>query len=425
MMKTKHAVRPFPARGTLYAGDFIVLGYKQGEDSFVAGVRRDGEIVQVGMFSQGLKPEEKGTLIQAIAANRSGNESDQTVWVKPGICVELAFASFNEGVLTNAVFRSFRLQVGWETCTWNRLIADNALAGTEASMTSPEKVIWPSTQPPIDKEAYIAYLAQVAPVMMPFLANRLLTTIRYPQGVSGESFYQKNSPDYAPAFVHTGMQDGINYIVCNDLTTLLWLGNQNAIEFHVPFNRFGEEKPLEIVLDLDPPGRAYFPLAIQAAVEIRSILDSFGVIGFPKLSGNKGLQVHIPLHPGLSLAYDDTRVFTSFVAKYLVERFPDRFTTERLKKNRGNRLYVDYVQHAAGKTIICPYSPRGNDHAGIATPLRWEEVNGSLNQETYSMPYVLRRLESEGDPMADFFVTGNERIANVISLLREKAGAKR
>ncbi|MCR2804010.1 non-homologous end-joining DNA ligase [Paenibacillus soyae] len=427
-MKTRmrmQEVRPFPARRTPYAGDFIVLGYKASEDSFVAGIRRDGGIVPVGTFSQGMKPEEKQTLVQAIMANRSGNDGDGTVRVKPGICVELAFASVENGFLTSPAFRSFRLQVKWETCTWNRLITDNAIAGTEVSVTSQDKPLWPASRPPVDKEAYLAYLAQVAPVMLPFLANRLLTTIRYPHGVAGESFYQKNCPDYAPPFIRTGLQDGINYIICNDLITLMWLGNQNTIEYHLPFNRFGEEKPLEIVLDLDPPGRAYFPLAIKAAVEIRSILDSFGVIGFPKVSGNKGLQVHIPLNPGLNLTYDDARAFTAFVAQYLVERYPDSFTTERLKKNRGNRLYVDYIQHAAGKTIICPYSPRGNEHAGIATPLRWEEVNGSLTPETYSMPFVLRRLAEEGCAMADYFDTGNERIANVITLLREKAGAKR
>ncbi|MEK3883635.1 non-homologous end-joining DNA ligase [Paenibacillus sp. PL2-23] len=421
-------VRPFPSRGTPYAGDFIVLGYNREADEFIAGVQRDGAIVHMGTFARGLKAEEKEALIQAITANRSerGDSSDSTtIWVKPGICVELAFASQVGEELAGLVFRAFRLQTSWQSCTWNKLVVDNALVGTGVSLTSPDKWIWPSAQPHIDKEGYLAYLAQMAPVMLPFLANRLLTTIRYPQGAGGESFYQKNCPDYAPSFIPTGQHEGINYIICNDLATLMWLGNQNTIEYHLPFNRFGEEKPLEIVLDLDPPGREAFPLAVKAAAEIRSILDSFGMTGYPKLSGNKGLQVHIPLDPSLALTYDDARVFTSFVAQYLVERFPDSFTTERLKKNRGKRLYVDYVQHAAGKTIICPYSPRGNEHAGIAAPLRWEEVNERLRPETFTMPFVLQRLASEGCPMADCFETGNRQASNVIALLREKARVRR
>ncbi|MDF2946267.1 MAG: ligase [Bacillales bacterium] len=287
----------------------------------------------------------------------------------------------------------------------------------DLKITNPDKPLW--KDPHYTKESYIAYLIQVAPLILPFLENRALTVIRYPHGIPGESFYQKNCPEYAPSFVHTEKIEDNNYILCNDLSTLIWLGNQSAIEFHVPFQTVESYKPVEIVIDLDPPNRDRFPLAIKAAQEIKVILDSFKIKGYPKLSGNKGIQIHIPLK-GTSLSYDETRLFTGFIAEYLVEKFPNDFTIERLKKNRENRLYIDYIQHAEGKTIICPYSTRGNENATVATPLFWEEVNDSLKVDKYNISYVLKRISNKENPMDGFFSQENPTLINIVASLKEK-----
>jgi bifunctional non-homologous end joining protein LigD len=240
--------------------------------------------------------------------------------------------------------------------------------------------------------------------MLQFLKDRLLTVIRFPHGMFGEPFYQKNCPDYAPEFVDTYFEDGINYILCNNLNTLLWLGNQLAIEFHIPFQTTDNKGPSEIVFDLDPPSRNDFHLAIIAALIIKEVLDQLKLIGYVKTSGNKGLQVYVPLSDN-TYTYEDTRLFTSFIADFLVTREPDLFTIERLKKNRGNRLYVDYVQHSEGKTIVAPYSIRGNEQAGAATPLFWDEVNDTLDINIFTMQTVLTRLKEKVDPFKDFFQT--------------------
>jgi bifunctional non-homologous end joining protein LigD len=248
----------------------------------------------------------------------------------------------------------------------------------------------------------LQYLNKVSAYFLPFLKDRVLTTIRFPNGMEQQSFYQKNCPEYAPSFVKTHMEDGIRYIVCQDLQTLLWLGNQAAIEYHVPFSEISSDNPSEIVFDLDPPSREDFQLAVEAATILKDILDRLQLVSFVKTSGNKGLQVYIPLQKN-TFTYEQTRKFTSFVAEYLVQKEPRWFTIERLKEKRGNKLYVDYVQHAKGKTIIAPYSPRGNEGALVATPLRWEEVTGKLRPELFSIDTVLHRLGTKGCPFSAFF----------------------
>jgi bifunctional non-homologous end joining protein LigD len=255
--------------------------------------------------------------------------------------------------------------------------------------------------------------------MLPFLTDRLLTVIRYPHGTFGEAFYQKNCPDYAPEFVQTNKADGIDYILCNNLKTLIWLGNQLAIEFHVPFQTITSTGPSEIVFDLDPPSKDAFQLAIKAALLIKEVLDQLNLIGFIKTSGNKGLQIYLPL-PDNEYSYDDTRLFTSFIAEYLISKDPDSFTIERMKKNRGNRLYVDYVQHSEGKTIVAPYSMRGNEHGGVATPLYWEEVDEKLELVSFNMENTLKRIRRHADPFINYFQTKQiQPFAPVLDFLKK------
>ncbi|HET7658684.1 MAG TPA: ATP-dependent DNA ligase, partial [Bacillales bacterium] len=157
----------------------------------------------------------------------------------------------------------------------------------------------------------------------------------------------------------------------------------------------------EIVMDLDPPAREQFRLAVEAALIIKEICSNLNLTTFVKTSGNKGLQIFIPL-PENTYSYEETRKFTEFVADFLTEKEPNWFTTERLKKNRGDKLYVDYLQHAEGKTIVAPYSVRGNEDALVATPLQWEEVNEDLRPEHFSLETIVERVNQKGCPFSSF-----------------------
>ncbi|WP_088071504.1 DNA ligase D [Gottfriedia luciferensis] len=406
---------PFTKRDKNYSGFFFILGFHVKLDSFIVGIIKENNIIQIGSFSKGISENEKGILIQAIEANKKSVKNN-VISVEPGICIELDFQGIENNQLINAKFKSFQLQQAWNACTWDGLLLSNLTLEHELTITSPEKVIWKN--PNVNKENFVSYLAQISSYMLPFLKDRLLTTIRFPNGIEGESFFQKNCPEYAPDFIKTEEQEGNNFILCNDVSTLLWLGNQLAIEYHIPFQTYGADNPIEIVFDLDPPNTAAFSLAIKAAVEMKRIFDSFQIKSYPKVSGSKGIQIHIPIKEN-SLTYDDTRVFTSFIAHYLIEKFPDDFTIERLKKNRGNRLYIDYVQHARGKTIICPYSTRGKNKPTVATPLFWDEVNDDLKMETYTIPFVLSRLENNPCPMNDYCDQENNSLIELISKIKE------
>ncbi len=271
----------------------------------------------------------------------------------------------------------------------------------ELTITNAEKLLWKG----VTKADYLNYLARISPLMLPFLHNKPLTVIRYPDGINGESFYQRNCPEYAPDFIKTVEHHDNNYIICSDLPSLLWLGNQAAIEFHIPFSTYQNEKPSEIVFDLDPPSNHAFHLAVLAAKQIKDNLDRLHLTGFLKLSGNKGLQIHIPL-PIDTFTYEQTKIFTAFMAKFLVETNPNLFTIERLKKNRHERLYIDYVQHASGKTIIAPYSPRGNAEGLVAAPIEWNELKDDLTPTDFSMERVLTRKLT---PLRDYEKTRDQQ----------------
>jgi DNA ligase D len=268
------------------------------------------------------------------------------------------------------------------------------------TLTSLSKPLWPKLN--LLKAEYLKYILDISDYLLPFLRHRALTLLRFPHGAGREKFYQKNCPDYAPDFIKTATIGDVNYIVGGDKATLLWLANQLAFEIHTPFQTIKSECPSEIVLDLDPPSRDEFGLAIKAALIIKDVLDRLQLISFIKTSGNKGLQVYIPLQDD-TFSFDDTHIFTGFIADFLTDTEPGLFTTERLKKNRGGRLYVDAVQFGEGKTIISPYSVRGNDEALVATPLYWEEVTPKLRPENFPITKIKSRLQSNGCPFSTFF----------------------
>nr|WP_249292400.1 DNA ligase D [Metabacillus flavus] len=309
----------------------FITGYDEKNGYFETGLFKDGQVFSPGSFSHGITGEEREALIQTIKQN-AVSYSSQTYKVAPGICVNVKFLSFYKEQLREPSFASFNFKGDPEQCTWEQFQFDAAPIHHEVQLTHPDKPIW--NEPGINKLQYVLYLLNIAPYMLPLLRNRTLTLIRYPHGSGGEQFYQKNKPDYAPDFIQSVEADGIDYMRCEFLSDLIWLGNQLALEFHLPFQRISDTNPMEIVFDLDPPSRAEFELAIFAAKQLEKLFKKFNLVSFPKLSGGKGIQIHIPLS-GKNLSYSDTRVFTEFFADFLIKQFPEKFTTERLKKNRG------------------------------------------------------------------------------------------
>ncbi len=397
-----------------YNAFFIITGYSFESLEYEIALIQNNILKTVGSFKEGLNKSENKALLNILRVNKI-SQNKRYLKVSPGICVELEYSYYKDEQVHNLSFLRFSLEKSWEECNWQQLLDNKMFIQTE--ITHPDKRLFIDNS--ITKKDYINYLQEIAPFMLPFLKNRLLTVIRYPHGQFGKSFYQKECPDYAPSFIETYKEGSINHILCNSEDTLIWLGNQLALEFHVPFETiYSKNKPTEIVFDLDPPSKDHFTQSIRAAIMLKDIFDNLKLTSFVKTSGNKGMQVYIPLTE-TEFSYKDVRLFTEFIAKYLISLEPDLFTIERLKKNRSNRLYIDYVQHGRGKTIIAPFSIRGSNDGTVACPLLWEEVNDNLSPEAFTIKEVLSKIKIRGNPFAEFFFTNNtqsfKRVLDFIS----------
>lgn len=223
------------------------------------------------------------------------------------------------------------------------------IEGIELTVTNPDKLLWPDAG--VTKAIYLQKLAALAPYLLTYTSNRLLTTIRYPHGAGGTFFYQKNAPEPVPDYVRTEVHDGIRYVVMNGLPELLWLGNLAALEFHPSLHAVGSHLPSEWMIDLDP-SQEHEPRIMQAALIVGETLTSLGLRSIPKTSGATGVQIIVPIIQGVT--FDELRDIGYFVGKYVTQKHPDLFTLERLKKDRGDRIYFDYLQHYGGKTLPLP-----------------------------------------------------------------------
>jgi bifunctional non-homologous end joining protein LigD len=286
-------------------------------------------------------------------------------------------------------------------------------AGIEPSNL--EKVFWPDSG--LTKGDLIAYFEAVAPFVLPALKDRPLTVIRYPDGIEGFSFYQKNTPKYAPSWVSTiglraeSADRTVHYVVCNSKRTLLWLANQAAIELHPWLSRRDRlDRPDHLVLDLDPPAGA-FDLAVEVAFLTREVLEELGLESAIKTSGAKGLHVYVPLRRRHN--YEMVRRAAVRIAERILERSPDLATMEFKRASRGERLYVDVGRNAPGAHIVAPFSPRARPGATVSFPVEWKELN-RIRPEDFTIRDIPPRLDREGDRWANLMPTAQSLPAELL-----------
>lgn len=270
------------------------------------------------------------------------------------------------------------------------------IAGYRLTITRPSKPLWPEIG--ITKLEYLTRLAELAPYLLNYCRDRYLTAVRYPNGVGDKSFYQKNCPKPAPEFVRTARQGDIEYVVLDSLPTLLWLGNLACLEFHVSFHRVGDELPAEWVIDIDPPCERE-PRLAKAVLLVGETLDRIRVRSVPKTSGASGIQIWVPIRRGYT--FEQLRRIGRFLGEYLARLDPGLFTIARRKSDRGNRIYIDYLQHWRGKTLSAPYTPRATRFAGVSMPIRWEEVESGFDPRDFNLRTARDRLLRTGDLLAE------------------------
>ena len=242
------------------------------------------------------------------------------------------------------------------------------------TISKPEKELWPG----ITKQAYAEYLEAVSQDMLPWLRERPLTMVRGPDGVAGERYFQKAAPTYAPAWIKTtripapSAKRDVDYVVCQDLPSLTWLGNQAVLEFHTaPVRRDRLDRPDLLVMDIDPP-EDEFEMAVEVAFLVLDVLDDLGLPTGVKTTGGKGLHVVVPIERRV-----DQSALRGAVAKLtaiVVERRPDLVTDAFRKVRREGRVMLDPSRNGTGATIVAPYSPRTRPDAAVSFPVAPEEL---------------------------------------------------
>ena len=263
---------------------------------------------------------------------------------------------------------------------------------TKAEFTNLDKVLYPELR--ITKAQVIEYYIKIAPKMLNPLANRPIVLTRFPNGIDKEGFYEKDAPLGTPSWVETFKRYSetarreINYVVCNNLDTLLWLANLAALEMHMTLSKVDSfETPDLVVFDLDPKPPADYHEAIEAALLVKEKLDALGLVSYVKTSGKKGLHIILPIIQGYT--FKQTREFVQRISKYLAKQ-TQLIAAERSKSNTSGKVYIDYVQNSHGRTMICPYSLRATPLATVSTPLEWIEVKKGLNPEEFNLYSVVK-----------------------------------
>lgn len=289
------------------------------------------------------------------------------------------------------------------------------IEGKQLKLTNLDKLMYPN----VTKKDVIEYYHNIASTILPHIAERPLVMKRYPDGIDGESFYQKECPDHAPEWVQTfavqHSEKTINYIVCNDVPTLIWLANLGCLEMHVWRSRIDKiEYPDIVVMDLDPPTEIIFTDILKVALLVKQALKEFGIECYPKTSGSRGIHLFIPVVPRYS--FKEATKAMQYIAELIERVYPQKCTTERVVEKRGAKIYLDYLQNARGKTMAWQYSLRPTVQATVSTPLTWQELEaGNIDVSNLNIKSIFNRLKMYGDLYNDV-LTQKQKLDKILEL---------
>ena len=387
-----------------------------------------------------------GPLFESAAEPRASEdipETKTTTWVDPRFVVEVRFREWTpDGLLRHAAFLRMRPDKDPKDCVREVVALSEArmdvalseakgstpvetmlseseplpfaevtprnegLRATEVEKTvaisNPAKVYWPADD--LKKKDLIDYYQAISPWLLPYLTNRPVVLTRFPDGIDGKSFYQKDAPDFVPKWIRTepiwsnDTQRDIRYFVCDDVETLTYIANMGSIPLHIWLSRVGSlEQPDWCVMDLDPKD-APFSAVVRCALVLRELCESIGMPSYVKTTGKSGLHILLPLNR--QYTYEQSRMFGEVLAKVMLTKVSDIATIARVINKRGAKVYLDYMQNRHGQLIVAPFSVRPLPGAPVSMPLTWDEVNDSLDPKNYTIKNAVQRMERLGsDPV--------------------------
>lgn len=286
------------------------------------------------------------------------------------------------------------------------------MAGTRVPLSNLEKDLFPSYG--FTKAHILEYYRRISPFILLHLRDRALTMKRYPEGVEKDFFFEKRCPSHRPAWVKTAeipQDDGERMTFClvNSLETLMWVGNLASLELHVPLARAGSPgTPDSMVFDLDPGDQASIVECSRVAVILRELLSRMGLVSYAKTSGKKGLHVYVPLNHK-ETTFEDTKTFSKAVAEIMQKHYPDLVTAKMDKKYRKAKVFINWSQNDASKTMICVYSLRAREKPFVSFPLEWRELEnlaGPGDPERLQIMHseAVNRAEKKGDLFREVLV---------------------
>jgi bifunctional non-homologous end joining protein LigD len=459
--------------------EVVIGGYTRNADSskpfssLLVGVYKDGKLEYTGKIGTGFNTKQQTEMMEAfkpLIAKKPPFQTEPDInkpsrfrpnppkatatWLKPKLVCEVSYAEItDDGVMRHPSFEGMREDKPAKSVTAETAVETKAIVkkikkelpekilvpvekGDRKTLLNPseasqvkkinghsltfsnlDKVFWPEEK--YTKRDMINYYYQVAPYILPYLENRPQSLNRYPNGINGKSFYQKDVTGKSPSWIkqfpyHTSDGEDKNFMVPNNEASLLWMANLGSIEMN-PWNSTirKPEHPDWCCLDIDPDKNNTFEQVIQVAQTIKTILDDMDIIGYPKTSGSTGIHIYIPL--GAKYTYDECQLFGKLIAIRTHDELSKFTSIERMTRNRKGKIYIDYLQNRPKATLAAPYSLRPKPGATVSMPLHWEEVKKGLKLKDFTIKNAIARVKEEGDLFAPVLGKG----INLAALLKK------
>ena len=433
--------------------EVVIGGFTQNEDSpkpfssLLVGVYENGKLQYTGKIGTGFNQAMQQELMTAFkplirktcpfaqvpdinkpSRFRPNPPKAIATWLKPSLVCEVSYVEItDDGVMRHPSFEGMRIDKAPEEVSAEKAEAPpkkamkmlkptvtgslktllnpseetqvKKVSGHQLTFSHLSKVYWPDEG--ITKRDMINYYYQIAQYILPYLKNRPQSLNRYPNGIKGHSFYQKDvtgkAPDWIKQFPYTTSEgEDKNFLVPEDAASLLYMANLGAIEMN-PWNStiHQPDNPDWCMIDLDPDKGNTFEQVIQTAQTVKAVLEELKIKSYPKTSGSTGIHIYIPL--GAKYTYDECQLFGKIIATEVHNRLPKFTSIERMTRNRKGKLYIDYLQNRPKATLAAPYSLRPKPGATVSMPLHWEEVKKGLQMKDFTIKNAIARIQSEGD----------------------------
>jgi bifunctional non-homologous end joining protein LigD len=441
---------------------FVVGGFTPPEGSrkhfgaLLLGLYQGSDLIYVGRAGSGFDDRmlaEAARVLKPLTTKKSPfkevpAEVKKSAWVRPQLVCEVKFNEWTaDRKLRAPIFQGFREDVDPKECRLDDSMPERGLTvsgpapattystkrrsehvvagfsprSSRIEFTNLGKVFWPEDG--YTKGDLIDYYDKISPYLIPHLLDRPLVFERFPNGIHGQSFYQKDAPDYTPSWIRTqeiwseDVKRSIRYFIGADRDQLLYIANTGNIQQNPWMSRVQHfDYPDYLVFDLDPVEAPYSTVQ-KVAIMLKGVLDELGLRGYPKTSGATGIHVHLPVLEK-TFTYEDVRVFAEAVASIVVRRLPEFATIERVvRKRKPHEVYVDYLQNIRGKTVASVYSPRPRPGAPVSTPLKWEEFKRPIDPNVYTIKTIFKRLDKFGD-LFEKALTDRQDISSFLKSLR-------